>query len=135
MSECRACLIFCMDFRFREKLDAFLVEEGLDRDGVDVIRVAGASYSLARPREPGDREFLMRQLELSRRLHGVRQIYLVHHEDCGAYGAEDVPDDVEEAALHAEDLGSVRKLLEERFPGMEILTYFLRLDGRAQPIG
>jgi carbonic anhydrase len=124
-----------MDFRFREKLDAFLVDEGLDRDGVDVIRVAGSCYSLARPREPGDREFLLRQLEISARLHGIRQIYLVHHEDCGAYGDEDVTDDADEVTMHARDLVSVRRLLEERFPGLEILTYFLPLDGRAHPIG
>ena len=131
---CRACIIFCMDFRLNGALTAFLSAQKLDKDGADIIRVAGAAKSLARPNDPRDRDFLLEQLATSGRLHGTRQVYLVNHEDCGAYGLEQVPDSDAELALHSRDLRAGRALLQERFPTIEVLTYFMRLDGRAEPI-
>jgi hypothetical protein len=123
-----------MDFRFHGSLSAFLAEEGLDNDGTEIIRVAGAARSLVRPSAARDRDFLQEQLATSCRLHGVRQFYLVDHEDCGAYGREQVPDSDEELAVHARDLRAARALLEKRFSTIEVLTYFMRLDGRADRI-
>lgn len=131
---CRACIIFCMDFRLNRPLVEFLTEQNLDRDGADIIRVAGAAKSLARPGDPRDRDFLLEQLATSARLHGTRRVYLINHEDCGAYGQEQVPDSEAELAMHARDLRAGRALLQERFPAVEVLTYFMRLDGRAEPI-
>lgn len=131
---CRACIIFCMDFRLNGALTAFLSEQKLDKDGADIIRVAGAAKSLARPGDPRDRDFLLEQLATSGRLHGTRQFYLVNHEDCGAYGLEQVPDSDAELAIHRRDLRAGRALLQERFPTIEVLTYLMRLDGRAEPI-
>jgi len=123
-----------MDFRFHEPLRAFLAQEGLDNDGGDIIRVAGAARSLVRPSAARDREFLQEQLATSCRLHGARQFYLINHEDCGAYGLEQVPDSEEELAVHARDLRAARVLLAKRFSTIEVLTYFMRLDGRADRI-
>ncbi len=123
-----------MDFRFHGPLSAFLAEEGLDNDGADIIRVAGASLSLVRPSATRDRDCLQEQLATSCRLHGVRQFYLVNHGDCGAYGQEQVPDSDEELAMHGRDLRAARAVLEERLPTIEVLTYFMRLDGRAERI-
>lgn len=131
---CRACVIFCIDFRFHGALAAFLAEQKLDEDGTDIVRLAGAARSLVRPGDPRDRDFLLEQLAASCTLHGVRQFYLLNHEDCGAYGQEHVPDSDAERAMHARDLQAARGLLQDRFPTLEVLTYFVRLDGRAEPI-
>jgi len=131
---CRACIIFCMDFRLNGALAAFLSQQELDKEGADIIRVAGAAKSLVRPGDPRDREFLINQLATSVRLHGSRQFYLINHEDCGAYGEEKVPHSEAELAMHSRDLRAGRALLQERFPATEVRTYFMRLDGRAEPI-
>ena len=131
---CRACIIFCMDFRLSGALAAFLSAEKLDKDGADIIRVAGAAKSLARPNDPRDRDFLLEQLAISGRLHGARQFYLINHEDCGAYGQEQMPGGDAELAVHSRDLRAGRALLQERFPAIDVLTCFMRLDGRAEPI-
>jgi hypothetical protein len=131
---CRACIIFCMDFRLNKLLAEFLAEQNLDKDGADIIRVAGAAKSLARPGDPRDRDFLLEQLATSGRLHGTRRFYLINHEDCGAYGEEQVPDSDAELAMHARDLRTGRALLQKRFPAVEVLTYFMSLDGRTEPI-
>ena len=131
---CRACIVYCMDFRLHEPLANFFADQKLDGDGADVIRVAGAIKSLSRPADARDREFLMEQLNVAHALHGVRQFYLINHEDCGAYGLEDVIDSPEELATHREDLHVARLLLKDRFPDTEIFTYFMRLSGTAEAV-
>ena len=134
MAQCRACLIYCIDFRLHEPLANFFAEQKLDADGADVIRVGGAIKSLAQPKETRDREFLLEQLNVAYQLHGVRQFYLINHEDCGAYGLEDVIDSPEELATHREDLRVAKALVRDRFPDTEILTYFMRLSGTAEAV-
>jgi len=131
---CRACMIFCMDFRLHDALAAFLRDERLDWHKADIVRVAGAAKSLARPKEPRDREFLLEQLEVSRALHDARQFYLVNHEDCGAYGPEEIPDTHEELAVHRCDLQLAKELLATRFPDVEVIPCFMWLTGRTERI-
>ncbi len=131
---CRACLVYCMDFRLHESLANFFAEQKLDGDGADIIRVGGAIKSLSRPKEARDREFLLEQLNVAYALHGVRQFYLINHEDCGAYGLEDVVDSPEELATHREDLRVAKALIQNRFPDTEILTYFMKLSGTAEVV-
>lgn len=131
---CRACLVYCMDFRLHESLANFFAEQKLDGDGADVIRLGGAIKSLAQPKETRDREFLLEQLNVAYELHGVRQFYLINHEDCGAYGLEDVVDSPEELATHREDLRVAKALIQDRFPDTEILTYFMKLSGTAEVV-
>jgi len=123
-----------MDFRLHESLANFFAEQKLDGDGADVIRVGGAIKSLAQPKEARDREFFLEQLNVAYELHGVRQFYLINHEDCGAYGLEDVIDSPEELATHREDLRVAKALIQDRFPDTEILTYFMRRSGTAEVV-
>ena len=132
---CRAFLLFCMDYRLHRQLHEFMAAEGLDEDGADVVRIAGAAKNLARPSVPGHRSFVIEQLDTSYRLHGVRQAYLINHEDCGAYGPEEIPDKADELATHRRDLLAARDLLAEAYPGLEVKPFFMWLDGRCEPVG
>jgi len=131
---CRAAVLFCMDFRFHEILGDFLVEEGLDRDRADVIRLAGAAKNLARPADARDRESLYEMLQVSYDLHHARQFYLINHEDCGAYGPELIQDDVVELEVHRQDLRAARDMCKGRFPDVEVIPCFAWLDGRVERV-
>ncbi|MCG6916611.1 MAG: hypothetical protein LJE89_03600 [Deltaproteobacteria bacterium] len=130
--QCKACLVYCMDFRLHESLANFFAEQQLVGPGADIIRVGGAIKSLARPKESRDREFLLEMLSVSYDLHRVRQFYLINHEDCGGYGLEDVPDSEEELAIHRDDLKAAAALVKSRFPDVEVLTYFMWMNGKAE---
>lgn len=131
---CRACVVACIDFRLEKALRRFLVVRGLDKDGADVVRVAGVSLSLAQPQGAWQRDFVLGQLIASHALHQIREIYLVNHEDCGAYGLECIPDSEEERERHWRDLKDAKKLVERKIPDVEVLTYFLHIDGRAEHV-
>lgn len=132
--ECRACVVFCMDYRLHDQLAAFLKEERLDWEKADVIRVAGAAKNLARPKEPRDREFLLEQLRTAYALHHARQVYIVNHEDCGAYGPEEIPDTAEELQVHRADLLAAADLVRERFADVEVIPCFMWLTGRTERV-
>lgn len=132
--ECRACLVFCMDYRLHEKLHSFIGAVGLDRDGVDIVRVAGVAKNLARPSDPTERAFVLQQLRTSVTLHGIKEIYLINHEDCGAYSLQHVPNSDEELMIHSKDLRAARTLIKENFPGIDVRLYFMRLNGQADPV-
>jgi carbonic anhydrase len=123
-----------MDFRLHGGLNGFLAREGLEREGADIIRIAGAAKALVRPAHERDRDFLVNMLRVSYDLHGVRQVYLINHEDCGAYGPEDIPDSAEELAVHRKDLRAARDLLCELYPDVNVGLRFLWLDGRVDTV-
>ena len=129
---CKACLVYCMDFRLHDLLDKFLADQELVEGGADIIRVAGVIKNVAQPKQSRDRDFLLEMLNVSYDLHGVRRFYLINHEDCGGYGLEDVPDSEEELAIHREDLRSAKATIKSLFPDVEVLTYFMWLSGKAE---
>ena len=132
--KCRAAMVFCMDYRLHRQLAGFLESEGLDRDGVDILRIAGAVKSMVRPANERDSDFIIEQLDLVISRHGIEQVYLVNHEDCGAYGPEDIPDSAQELQVHRSDLLLARLLVEQQFPQIEVRPYFMWLDGHCDPI-
>jgi carbonic anhydrase len=129
--KCRACIVWCIDFRLHDHLSRFVVDKGLDKDGTDIVRVAGVVKNLTRPKQTYARDFVMDQLEASHRLHDVREIYLVNHEDCGAYGLQNID---KESMIHKKDLQQARAFLKGRFPDVKIFAFYQRLDGAVEEI-
>ena len=132
--QCRACILYCMDFRLHEHLTNFFASQKLDVDGADVIRVAGAAKSLVSPKEDRDKDFLLEMLQIAYDLHGVRQFYLINHEDCGAYGLENVADSDQELDTHRQDLRAAVSVLQDRFPDAEVSSYLMWLSGEPERI-
>jgi len=88
---------------------------------------AGSIQDLVRPR-PGFDESLMRDLAVSVELHCVGRILLVNHQDCGAYGPLGLPTPEAEARQHEQDLLEARRILHDRFPDVEVLLFYARLE-------
>ncbi len=130
---CRACLMFCIDYRFNDHLSAFLKEQRLIEDGVDVVRLAGSIRDLVRGDEAAQ-EMLLKQLTISHKLHDISEIHLINHEDCGAYGPENICDCDAELALHRQDLQAAKEKVQAQIPALKIACHFMRLDGSVETI-
>lgn len=121
--KCGTLIIHCMDFRFIPDLKKFLESEGLMGDS-DEISVAGAIKDLL-----GEaRNFLLKQIDISTRLHGISRVILLAHEDCGAYGGKKsfVNDEVE-FDKHKEDLTQAKEIILTRFPDLKVDFVFARI--------
>src|SRR2546421_10175798 len=79
-----AVAVYCFDDRFTLVVQKFLRRLMLDR--VDTMRVAGGARAFASPERESEKNFLLDQLRLSRKLHDTGRVILIAHSDCGACG-------------------------------------------------
>lgn len=129
--DCTTIIFHCIDFRFAADIKAYLEEENLLGD-VDVVSIAGCVKNLVEPAKETDAEFVMRQLDISKRLHNVGRVVLMNHLDCGAYGGRKAFDSAEaEHARHAADLGKAKAMILAKYPDLEVNNVLAHIDERA----
>lgn len=121
---CQNLVINCLDFRLQESLVKFLTGLGLTND-YDLISVAGGALALARPREKRDRDFILEQIEITVKKHGINRVSIINHEDCGAYGGSQAfASAAEEKEKHAKDLKLAKEVIGKKFSQIKIALYY-----------
>ena len=110
---CNSIMITCMDFRLRKHLRNWAIKN-LDKGGYDRVAVAGGVKSLG---------LIVDQVSLSVNLHHVCEVYLINHEDCGAYPVEGTYE------KHKEDLLLAQTILRHQHPKLKIVPLYLKLNG------
>ena len=108
-----AIIVHCIDFRFQKFLDSWL-QQHFGYDHYDRVSLAGGVLDLAS---------VMRQIEISDRLHKIKKVILINHENCGAYGESST------FMRHKEDLEKAENRIENSFSHLEVEIYYLHLDG------
>jgi hypothetical protein len=115
---CDAIVVRCIDFRFIHYIRNFTDTE-LAGKTYDVIGLAGATK---------DWPEVIKEVDISERLHGPRQLVLINHEDCGAYGADGTPE------RHTADLRQARDAVRAKYPDLQVDLYYLHLDGTFEAV-
>jgi carbonic anhydrase len=110
---CNALVVCCIDFRFQTYIRNF-TDTQLAGKTFDLVAYAGSTKDL---------ETIMKQIDISVRLHAITQIVLIHHEECGAYGAESTPE------KHAADLKKAKEQILVKYPNLEVDLYYAKLNG------
>lgn len=119
---CQALIIRCMDFRLTADLPKLLERAGYPAGNYDLVSAAGAGKDLLSA-EPGEANFLLKQIRLSQKLHHAKEIVILHHDHCGAYG---IADSAEEEAAHKKDLAEIKNLLRANFPELETRMFIIK---------
>jgi len=137
MHKAKACIILCMDFRFQETIQKWIADQGL-LGHADEIIVAGAARDIVKPIEPIHKESLLRQIELSVKLHDPDQIIVIDHQDCGGYAQDGtIPNGLsedEDKKMHKEHLETFKGILSEKLPSKQIKSYYATLQGKVVEI-
>jgi hypothetical protein len=115
-----AVVISCFDARFDAAMRKFLKRRGVIT--YDHIKIPGSAKSLAAPEREGDRDFVLRMIRTSLRLHGPDRVLMLAHNDCGAYPG--VPVDTVTA-----DLQRAAVVLHAAEPSLSIECFFADFDG------
>jgi carbonic anhydrase len=110
---CRAIIVSCMDFRFQTFIRDWAVKNIGERN-YDLVSWAGASKDI---------DNVLKMIELSVKLHATKEVYLVHHEDCGAYG----PTGTKE--IHCGDLKVNKAKILAKLPELKVKTLYLTING------
>lgn len=114
----QALVLRCIDFRFVSGLHDQLGSLGL-KDQHDLVSVAGAAKNLVDPMKPADTEFVMRQIDIANRLHHIKEVIIINHLDCGAYGKIFASPE-EERQRHERDLKAARDLITTTYPNLKV---------------
>lgn len=115
---CDAIVVCCIDFRFQKYIRNW-TDKYLKDKTFDLVGFAGSTKNL---------ETVLEQIGISVRLHEIKEVVLIHHEECGAYGAESTPE------RHAKDLRIAKSTIEKQYPTVEVELYYLLLDGTFKKI-
>lgn len=117
MHTCTALVISCIDFRIQRCVEEW-ARKNLGEGNYDRVALAGGVKN---------RDVILGQVDISVRLHGIKKVILMNHEDCGAYGDEGTE------AKHKEDLSEAAEVTRAKYPMLEIQTYYVKLDGSVAP--
>jgi len=131
-----ALVLSCIDFRFVGLEQSFLSNQHLDQS-YDWVALAGASLALTGFPHPAEAEVFWDQLGLSKRLHDIRKVIILDHQDCGAYASlyrQPFPDLTSEQNLHAKYLNQAYEQIRQRYPDLEVELYFVKLTGEVSRV-
>ena len=129
---CKALMLHCIDFRFGKAIEDYLERNGL-LNNCDIVSVAGAVKNLVAPKETSDRSFIIRQIEISKKLHDIENVILMNHTDCGAYGETSVfTNDAEEIKKHSDDLKEAKNIVQEQYPDLGIQLVLSKINSSGQ---
>jgi hypothetical protein len=127
----KALVLSCIDFRFLTVERKFLGLKNL-RNEYDLTALAGASLALAGFPHPSDAEAFWDQLDISVRLHQIKKVLIIDHQDCGAYASMIDPDlskdPTRELQIHTDYLSRAYKSIRNRYPDLEVELYFATLN-------
>lgn len=116
--QCEAVVVTCIDFRFQDYINDW-ISKNIPPKSHDRVAFAGGVKNL---------EIILGQIETSKRLHEIKKVVLINHEDCGAYGESGTLE------KHTEDLKNAEQRVKEKLPDVEVETYYLHLNGTFEVI-
>jgi carbonic anhydrase len=133
----KAIMLSCMDYRLPDETVALMNKNGLENE-YDHIVLAGASLGVVADQLKEWRPAFWDQVGLAVKLHGIEEVIVVDHRDCGAYklvlGADAVATPELELAVHTETLKAFAAQVREKHPELAVQAYLLALDGTAETI-
>src|SRR3989344_1180629 len=115
---CSSVVVACIDYRFQDHIRKW-IEENIS-GGYYFVGIAGSTKDL---------ETIKNQGEISVRLHNIKNAFLIHHENCGAYGDESTPE------KHTEDLKKAKEEINKIHPKLRVNLYYLHLNGDFKNVG
>lgn len=133
----KALMLSCMDYRLTDDLVAQMNKNGM-HDEYDHIVLAGASLGVVADELSGWRPAFWDQLDLAVKLHGIEEVIVIDHRDCGAYklikGEEAVATPDLETAVHTETIRSFATLVRNAYPDLAVSGHLMALDGSVETV-
>jgi len=124
---CQAIVFNCIDFRFHSAIRDFLISNGL-KDNYDLVSLAGITKGLVEG-DKASTELILKQIEISQKLHGIKEVILIHHMDCGAYGGHQAFTNLQaEHDKQAQDLALAKTIIQQKFSQLEVKKIVARIE-------
>lgn len=133
----RALMLSCMDYRLVDDLVNFMDAHEY-QDSYDHVVLAGASLGVVHAAFADWHATFWKHLEVAKELHGITEVIVIDHRDCGAYrlalGAEAVDTPEKETDQHREHMQEFARQVSEKHPDLRVFGVLMALDGVGENI-
>jgi hypothetical protein len=132
-----ALLLSCIDYRLTGKVSDYMTAQGL-AGKYDQTILAGAALGAVTHKYPDWGRTFRQHLGIAIELHGIHEVIVIDHRDCGAYkvilGHDYARDPAAETRIHAEMLHRLRREILHEHPKLGVRLGLMALDGSVEPI-
>ncbi|MDD5750504.1 MAG: hypothetical protein PHU56_02540 [Candidatus Pacebacteria bacterium] len=119
---CEYLVFRCMDFRIKGSVLGDLLDgAGIGEGNYDLVACAGSAKDLLGREE--EKNFLLKQIALSRKLHQIKNVAVLYHDNCGAYG---IADQEQEDEIQRNDLVKIKGIIAEQFPDLRFTAFIIK---------
>ena len=129
MKKYEAMVLSCMDPRFQPKVYKYLKEKKLTGK-YSAFTIAGAAIGVTHKKFKKWHSTFIDNLSTSIKLHKIKKIIVINHEDCGAakiVNGKKKLNSIIENKIHRESFKKIKKVLNSRFPTLKINFKILSL--------
>jgi len=127
------CTVRCIDDGFWKSFKGYVREylSYVGIDNIDPLTFAGGALVFSSPQMEADRDFVLRNVGISRAHHGMKRIKLFTHHDCAfAGGFERFGRDEEgEFEYHRRELMKAHQVIHTAYPDLDINLHFIDCRG------
>lgn len=122
--ECPLAIIKCVDWRFRESDQEFVVKH-LGFTDFDLYSWPGSAKEVLN-NNGFKASFIQKIISVSRNMHSIKKLLLLWHWDCGAYnGSKAFVSPTKEEETYLKDLQTVKDILAKELPeDLEIILAY-----------
>ncbi|UJS16319.1 MAG: hypothetical protein L3J17_10365 [Candidatus Jettenia sp.] len=120
---CDALVITCSDFRFTTATQEFINDRLGLKGNYDYISIPGSIHNLLNSKT---RSIVLNTFGVSVRLHHVKRIIILGHQDCNAGygGSKSFSEPAAEYKAICKDLKKARRLMRIRYPHLKVYLYY-----------
>ena len=129
MKKYEAMVLSCMDPRFQPKVYKYLKTKKLTGK-YSAFTIAGAAIGVTHKKFKKWHSTFIDNLSTSIKLHKIKKIIVINHEDCGAakiVNGKKKLNSIIENKIHRESFKKIKKVLNSRFPTLKINFKLLSL--------
>ena len=129
MKKYEAMVLSCMDPRFQPKVYKYLKTKKLTGK-YSAFTIAGAAIGVTHKKFKKWHSTFIDNLSTSIKLHKIKKIIVINHEDCGAVkivNGKKKLNSIIENKIHRESFKKIKKVLNSRFPTLKINFKILSL--------
>ena len=135
MNKASTLLVSCIDFRLRDETSKLMEDIFELTDQYDEVVIPGAALALVQ--QDGNLahwgKTLIDIVKIAQQLHDIKRVIFLDHRSCGAYKkilGEDALKDGDNA--HKKAFSKAREIFKNKFPGIEVHTLLMGLDGKVE---
>ena len=125
-------VLSCIDHRLiDDTIDVLKQENSID--GLDHIILAGASLGFNQMEYLDWRTTFVEHLDLAIKLHDIKKIIVVDHDDCGVYNlfySDTIEHPYLERGYHYKNIRQCIKKIKELYPTISVVGYLLNIYNR-----